>query len=88
MDVHQLLANKETLYGISLDPADPFLERNLARLEMRFAERYEGSLKKKQKDGSRANLPTKLFSAHWRRTKNGWKPCAGSVSCLRRCLKA
>lgn len=32
---------------MKLDAADPFLERNLARLEIRFRERLEDSLKKK-----------------------------------------
>jgi|GEM_PF-1777373 len=40
------LKKYEAFYGIILDPADPYLERNLARLEIRFAERYKCSLKK------------------------------------------
>lgn len=46
MNINQLIESKEQFYGVSLDAADPFLERNLARLEMRFEERYECSLKK------------------------------------------
>ena len=44
--MHKLLKSKEPFYGVNLDPDDPYLERNLAWLEMRFTERYEKSLKK------------------------------------------
>jgi hypothetical protein len=46
VDIQQLINSKEAFYGVTLDPEDPYLERNLARLEMRFEERYECSLKK------------------------------------------
>ncbi len=41
-----MIEAEELFYGIKLDVVDPFLERNLARLEMRFEERYLASLEK------------------------------------------
>lgn len=36
-------------YGVSLDQDNPYLKRNLDRLEKRFRERYSSSLEKKEK---------------------------------------
>lgn len=33
-------------YGVKLDRSDPYLRHNLDRLEKRFKERYEASIKK------------------------------------------
>jgi len=46
IDVANLIQTEASFYGVRLKKGDPFLERNLARLEMRFEERYECSLKK------------------------------------------
>ncbi len=36
-------------YGVALDRDNPYLKRNLDRLEKRFRERYYSSLEKKEK---------------------------------------
>lgn len=41
-----MIAAGDVVYGVRLDPADPYLERNLARLEIRFLNRYMESVKK------------------------------------------
>lgn len=49
IDVAHLIQSEAIFYGVPLKKGDPFLERNLARLEKRFIERYEDSLKKETK---------------------------------------
>lgn len=57
VNIEELFENKAIFYGVKIDMDDPFLERNLARLESRFQERYQASLEKevvREKEG----LPT------------------------------
>ena len=53
------MSSKEIYYGVVLDKNDPFLERNLARLEIRFRERYESSLEKEAKRKEQGKPPHK-----------------------------
>jgi hypothetical protein len=46
---------------VHLDPTNPYLERNLARLEMRFIERYECSLKKEAERQEQGKPPHKTI---------------------------
>ena len=46
VEAQTLINNKTSFYGLKLDTNDPFLKRNLARLEMRFQERYQSSMEK------------------------------------------
>jgi len=49
---------------VKLDATDPFLKKNLARLELRFAERHQASLEKnaKRKEAGRPDHLTILRS--------------------------
>ena len=46
IDVECLIRTEAIFYGVRLKKSDPYLERNLARLEIRFINRYECSLKR------------------------------------------
>jgi hypothetical protein len=59
VDVEELVKSKAIFYGVRLDKDDPFTERNLARLEMRFKERYESSLEKEKKRKGEGKPPHK-----------------------------
>jgi hypothetical protein len=45
-----------------LNKDDPFTERNLARLEMRFKERYESSLEKEERRKGEGRPPHKTVT--------------------------
>ncbi len=59
MDVQELISSKAVFYGIRLEKDDPYLERNLARLEIRFRERYQASLEKEEKRKEQGKPPHK-----------------------------
>lgn len=59
--MESLLNSGAAFYGVKLDTADPYLERNLARLEIQFAERYHASVEKEQKRREQGKSPHKTI---------------------------
>lgn len=60
--MEELINAQAVFYGVRLDRDDPFTERNLARLEMRFKERYEASLEKEERRKEEGKLPHKTVT--------------------------
>lgn len=60
--MEELIKVKAVFYGVRLDKDDPFTERNLARLEMRFKERYEASLEKEERRNEEGKPPHKTVT--------------------------
>lgn len=60
--MEELIKIKAFFYGVRLDKDDPFTERNLARLEMRFKERYEASLEKEERRKEKGKPPHKTVT--------------------------
>jgi len=54
----------EVFYGVKLDTSDPYLKRNLSRLEIRFRKRLEASRQKdsKRQASGKDSHPTTLKS--------------------------
>lgn len=58
-----MILSKSNFYGVPLDTSDPFLERNLARLEKRFGQRHQLSVTRetlRQQSGKSPHKTTRL----------------------------